>query len=1133
MPSPLDDLPTALRDAAVERLLAAAPEQRAPVLAQLQLEHPEHTAGLQDLAKLLANAGRVLQQSFPSPLDAEVPQFDGYRVVQRLGDGAFGIVYLGEQQEPIPRQVAIKVLRPGAGDRSTLARFEAERRFLARFRHPNVAAIFDAGLLADGRPWFVMEYVPGVPFTTYCDRQRLPIEARLQLFVRLCHGVQHAHDQGIVHRDLKPANVLVVDVDGEPQPKIIDFGVAHALAGPTTDGTRGTEPGRIVGTPGYMSPEQRAGDVDGVDARSDVWSLGAMLYELLTSELPWGRSQTTTDSEPLRPSLRVGSDPGRVGTVADQRHSEPRRLASRLRGDLDWIVLRALESRPTRRYASALDLANDVQRHLRGDAVSVGPPSIAYRLRKFVRRRRGMVLAIASVLAVAALGTGASAYYRASVHASEQRRIEETLAAVTRLLQRAGERTFLAGPRPVSMRREILRDALQLYERALHDQASTPGPLRLRLCCLLGLGRIHLQLCEPAAGRAIAERAVADARALNAADAATTADALQLARALFTAGKLQENLGDYRVAAATLRESVDCFETLWAGKPDRFATELAEACAEQADVERRLGNRSTCIDVLRRAQHVLAAHTAKAPDDREASDCQLVAQAELAYALHDHGEPALAELEMRNAQQLTSTPGRVSELASAIFHTLEAKWRERRGEWEPTVAALALAIPALTNFVNDNPDMHLVRQHLARANQQLARIRAGQRDVAATLAAGHACVAALNELPPSVYCRTEDSIDTLSNLALRVIELGTPEAKDAAAAWSARAIELADGMPDEAPQAARLRMQARMSRAQQLFVRGDFGDIEVWRDLVARAHAVGDPWNEAYARDVMAKWHITRNELDVAREWSRAALALVAPLPAGPNDDSARQSILRTAMSIEWQAGRHAEQAAIARSLAGSDDWRIVHAAANGFFRSHSLVAADSKEAAQYAAECAAACERTLVLAEALRDKPDYGFRRALLAAQQAVRIGMIAADHPRARERRREGLATLAQLRGKVQQGWWDDEVWVRGNLAAAGDRCEAGDLEGALAHLQPLLSGTMVAVEALDVADAFARCQRLALGIGDQPSAKACEENALTALRAAIGGGITRAHLMALREQRTLATFAGYEQAIAGLAR
>jgi serine/threonine protein kinase len=287
MPSPETfGLPTAVLDAAMSRLVGVLGTERGATLAELVAAHPHHRDGLQSLCAALAAAESVLARAFTPDGDGALPLIDGYEVLGRLGEGAFGIVYLCEQRQPIRRRVAVKVLRPGAGDRGTLARFDAERHFLARLHHPAIAQIFDAGLLADGRPWFVMEHVPGVPLTQYCDRAQLPVEARLVLFARLCQGVQHAHEQGIVHRDLKPANVLVVEVDGEPQPKIIDFGIARALELPDPGTPRRTETGRVVGTPGYMSPEQAAGSLAEIDARSDLFSLGVVLYELLTGEMP-------------------------------------------------------------------------------------------------------------------------------------------------------------------------------------------------------------------------------------------------------------------------------------------------------------------------------------------------------------------------------------------------------------------------------------------------------------------------------------------------------------------------------------------------------------------------------------------------------------------------------------------------------------------------------------------------------------------------------------------------------------------------------------------------------------------------------------------------------------------------------
>jgi non-specific serine/threonine protein kinase/serine/threonine-protein kinase len=320
-----------------------------------------------------------------------------------------GEVWLAEQTTPVRRQVALKVIKAGMDTAQVVARFEAERQALALMDHSAIATVFDGGTTPEGRPYFVMEYVKGEPITTYCDRQRLTVAERLELFTRVCEGVQHAHQKGIIHRDLKPSNVLVTIQDERPVPKIIDFGVAKATAQHLTERTLFTELGVMIGTPEYMSPEQAEMTGVDIDTRTDVYALGVMLYELLTGALPFDRDElrqagfaeiqrTIREKEPPRPSTRVGP-PGPASTeAAKKRHTEPKRLVSDLRGDLDWITMKALEKDRTRRYASASDIAADIQRHLRHEPVQASPPSTTYRVRKFVTRHRVGVLSSALVL---------------------------------------------------------------------------------------------------------------------------------------------------------------------------------------------------------------------------------------------------------------------------------------------------------------------------------------------------------------------------------------------------------------------------------------------------------------------------------------------------------------------------------------------------------------------------------------------------------------------------------------------------------------------------------------------------------------------------------------------------------------
>lgn len=333
-----------------------------------------------------------------------------YLLREKLGEGGMGTVWLAEQTAPIKRRVALKLIRAGLDSRTVLARFEAERQALALMDHPGIARVFDGGL-ADGMPYFVMELVQGEPITAYCDRRRLTPTQRLDLFVQVCQAVQHAHQKGIIHRDLKPGNVLVSEVDGRPAPKVIDFGVAKATEQKLTDETI-QEAGLIVGTPSYMSPEQADPECQDIDTRTDVYALGVMLYELLVGSPPIDARQfrrgamlemlrMVREEEPSKPSTKV-STADALPNIAANRGVEPSQLQSWLRGDIDWIVMKALEKERGRRYDSANSFAEDIRRHLAHEPVQAAPPSRIYRLRKFVRKNRGTVLA-ASLLFLALL----------------------------------------------------------------------------------------------------------------------------------------------------------------------------------------------------------------------------------------------------------------------------------------------------------------------------------------------------------------------------------------------------------------------------------------------------------------------------------------------------------------------------------------------------------------------------------------------------------------------------------------------------------------------------------------------------------------------------------------------------------
>jgi serine/threonine protein kinase/WD40 repeat protein len=332
-----------------------------------------------------------------------------YRLLEKLGEGGFGSVWMAEQDEPVRRRVALKIVKLGMDTREVIARFEAERQALALMDHPGIARVFDGGATDRGRPFFVMELVRGTAITEYCERRRLGIRDRLRLFVQVCEAVQHAHQKGVIHRDLKPSNVLVAEIDGRPQPKVIDFGVAKATAARLSPDTVFTRFRQVIGTPAYMSPEQAGGAPDDIDTRTDIYSLGVLLYELLTGRTPFDTRallasgfeavlRVIRDEEPPRPSTRLGTlSREQLVEVADRRQEAPRRLGQLVRGELDWITMRALEKDRSRRYATAQGFAHDVARFLRQEPVDAAPPSLGYRLVKFLRRNRTPVATLAAV----------------------------------------------------------------------------------------------------------------------------------------------------------------------------------------------------------------------------------------------------------------------------------------------------------------------------------------------------------------------------------------------------------------------------------------------------------------------------------------------------------------------------------------------------------------------------------------------------------------------------------------------------------------------------------------------------------------------------------------------------------------
>src|SRR5438270_500132 len=408
-PSPLD----VIFFAALEK---SSQQERADYLDQACAGDPGCRRRVDKMLAAQAQAGSFLEspaagpgRTTDLPTVAELPGavIGPYKLLEQIGEGGMGTVWMAQQTAPVKRLVAVKLTKAGMDSRQVIARFEAERQALALMDHANIARVLDAGTTTTGRPYFVMDLVKGVPITKYCDEHRLTPRQRLELFIPVCQAVQHAHQKGIIHRDLKPSNVLIALYDGKPVPKVIDFGVAKAAGQPLTEKTLVTGFGAIIGTLEYMSPEQAEINQLDIDTRSDIYSLGVLLYELLAGSPPFTRKElekagvlemlrVIREQEPTKPSAKLSTADG-LPTLAANRGMEPAKLTRLVRGELDWIVMKALEKDRNRRYETANGVATDVLRYLADEPVQACPPSASYRFRKFARRNKGPMLAASLV----------------------------------------------------------------------------------------------------------------------------------------------------------------------------------------------------------------------------------------------------------------------------------------------------------------------------------------------------------------------------------------------------------------------------------------------------------------------------------------------------------------------------------------------------------------------------------------------------------------------------------------------------------------------------------------------------------------------------------------------------------------
>jgi tetratricopeptide (TPR) repeat protein len=480
-----------------------------------------------------------------------------YRLLEELGSGGMGVVYLAEQVEPVKRRVALKIIKLGMDTRQVVARFETERQALAVMDHPNIAKVFDAGATETGRLYFVMELARGIPITDYCDRHKLSTRERLELFVAVCQAVQHAHQKGVIHRDLKPSNILVVIQDDRPVPKIIDFGIAKATDHRLTQRTLFTEQGQLIGTPEYMSPEQAEMSGLDVDTRTDVYSLGVILYELLAGALPFDAQKLRSagfgeiqriirETEPPKASTRLSTLKDTQAEIAAKRRTDPGSLVKILRGDLDWLTMKAMAKDRTRRYSTASELAADIERNLRHEPVSAGPPSAVYRIGKYVRRHKlGVAAAGVVVLAVLAGTAGTTVGLLRAVRA-EKKAVEEA-AAADRVSDFLVELFQVSDPSEAKgntvTAREILDKGAAKIDRELEGQPQ----IRARLTGTMGTVYRSLGLYGQAG--TMLEKALELKKKIYGEDSLSVADTLHnLGIVLDSQGRYDEAAADFRKA---------------------------------------------------------------------------------------------------------------------------------------------------------------------------------------------------------------------------------------------------------------------------------------------------------------------------------------------------------------------------------------------------------------------------------------------------------------------------------------------------------------------------------------------------------------------------------------------------------
>ncbi len=692
----------------------SAAERRA-YLDQACAGQPGLRQKVDDLLRAYDEAGSFLESPPESPGTVDLPpitegpgsRIGPYKLLQQIGEGGMGVVYMAEQEQPVRRRVALKIIKPGMDTAQVVARFEAERQALALMDHQNIARVLDVGATETGRPFFVMELVNGIPITKYCDQEHLTPRERLELFVPVCQAVQHAHQKGIIHRDLKPSNVLVALYDGKPVPKVIDFGVAKATSQRLTERTMFTEFGQVIGTLEYMAPEQAERNALDVDTRCDIYSLGVLLYELLTGSTPLDKKKLHSavytemmrmirEDEPAKPSTRLSESGDALPAISAQRKTEPAKLSKLMRGELDWIVMKALEKDRSRRYETANGLVRDIQRHLADEPVEACPPSARYRLRKFTRKNRKLLATAACFTLLLLAGAGAATWQAVRATAAERRALAAADAAEAAKENEASER------------RRVEAAHLQAFEalRATTDDVVTR---------LIGE--------KPVLGPTEKEFLENTLKRWQAFDLQTgTAEQARWIRAEGTASvaRLRDRLGQTEEAVSGWRDAVKMWEGLAADFPaeSRHRRNCARALKHLAEGLLLLGRHSESETESRRALIIQEKLAVEFP-------ANVVYQHDLATILDNLGNLLMvtdrwveAEAAFRRAlgihERLSKIPDAPDQRPSlAAMHANVGLQLVTRGKYAEGEAEYRRALPFAQALVAEFPTVLKYRQNLA------------------------------------------------------------------------------------------------------------------------------------------------------------------------------------------------------------------------------------------------------------------------------------------------------------------------------------------------------------------------------------------------------------------------------------